>query len=426
MENIFKAPLADLLRPKTISEIVGQGHLLGKDRVLYKLVESGRVVNMVFYGPPGTGKTTLAEIIAKNSQKVFKKLNCTTASTADIKDIIAEIGTFQAINGVLLYLDEIQYFNKKQQQTLLEFIEKGQITLVVSTTENPYFYIYSALLSRTNVFEFKAVPSSEISKALLRAVSFIQSKHKNFALTSDSLDQISLASGGDVRKALNILELAAISVNFGEVDQDTVSQLITKSAMKYDKAGEEHYDLLSAFQKSMRGSDPDAAVHYLARLLEAGDLASVCRRLMVCVCEDVGLAYPAAINFAKSCVDIAFQVGLPEARIPLADAVVMVCLSPKSNSAYLAIDRAIKDVNSGRTGPIPRHLQNKHCDGEDAEVKGQFYKYPHDFAGHFAQQQYLPDAIKNAKYYEFCDNKTEQGFKKFWDAIKNNKNIYKF
>ncbi len=413
-------PLADLLRPKNIEEIVGQEHLLGENKTLKNMIESGNAVNLAFYGPPGTGKTTLAEIIAKKSNKTFRKLNCTTSGTSDIKEIIAEIGTFSAPGGVLLYLDEIQYFNKKQQQTLLEFIENGQITLIVSTTENPYFYIHSALLSRMIVFEFKSVSKEEILKALNRAILQLQKEHKNLKASDDALTQISYSCGGDVRKSLNILELAAISSNFGEITVEIILQLSDKSSMKYDKSGDEHYNLLSAFQKSMRGSDENAAIHYLARLLESGNLSSVCRSLMVCACEDVGLAHHQAITFVKSCVDIAFQVGLPEARIPLADAVIMVCLSPKSNSAYKAINKAISDIKSGKTGPIPRKLQNKHFDGEDAKVKGQNYLYPHDLENHFVKHQYLPDAIKNVKYYEFGKNKNEQNFKAFWETVKIN------
>jgi len=411
-------PLADFLRPAEISEMVGQEHLLSENKALRKIIDSRKTVNLAFYGSPGTGKTTLAEIIAKNSNTMFKKLNCTTASTADIKEIISTIGTFGTQNGILLYLDEIQYFNKKQQQTLLEFIENGQIILIVSTTENPYFYIHSALLSRMIVFEFKPIPKDEVLKALNRAMLFLQKEHKRLKVDDGTLLQITYSCGGDVRKALNILELAAISSNFGEVNTETILQLSDKSYMKYDKSGDEHYDLLSAFQKSMRGSDPDAAIHYLARLLESGDLPSVCRRLMVCACEDVGLAYPQAITFVKSCVDIALQVGMPEARIPLADAVILVCLSPKSNSACNAINKAISDIKSGKSGSIPRHLQNKHFDGEDVRVKGQNYLYPHHFENHFVKQQYLPDAIKSAKYYEFGQNKNEQLFKNFWDEFK--------
>ncbi|BED91791.1 MAG: AAA family ATPase [Candidatus Improbicoccus pseudotrichonymphae] len=410
-------PLADLLRPTSIDEIVGQSHLLGEDKALRKIIESKTEVNLAFYGPPGTGKTTLAEIIAKNSQKYFKKLNCTTASTADIKEIISNIGTFQALNGILLYLDEIQYFNKKQQQTLLEFIENGSITLIASTTENPYFYVHSALLSRMTVFEFKLVSRNEIIKALNRAVLFLQKENQNLTVNDEALEQISFTCGGDVRKSLGILELAAISANFRKINRGTVLQLSNKSAIKYDKSGDEHYDLLSSFQKSMRGSDPSASIHYLARLLESGDLASVCRRLMICACEDVGLAYPNCVNFVKSCVDIAFQVGIPEAHIPLADAVIFVCLSPKSNSAYNAINKAISDVKHNFVGAIPRHLQNTHFDGEDAKIKGQHYLYPHEFPNHYVKQQYLPDEIKNIKYYEFGENKTEQGFKEYWNKI---------
>lgn len=416
-------PLADRLRPETLDDIVGQKHLLAKDKPLRKIIESGEIPNLIFYGPSGVGKTTLATYIAKKTNRMLKKLNGTTASTADIKETVSQLNTFSGMNGILLYLDEIQYFNKKQQQTLLEYIENGSITLIASTTENPYFYVYNAILSRSTVFEFKSVEPSEIEKAVYRAADFL-SKEKGIKITftEDSAKKIALGCGGDVRKAMNTVELSVIATDEvdGEklVDISTVSQLVQKSAFKYDKDGDEHYDIVSAYQKSMRGSDYNAALHYLARLLEAGDLPSACRRLMVCACEDVGLAYPQIIPIVKSCVDIAQAVGLPEARIPLADAVVMVCNAPKSNSAYNGINAAMQDIKSGKTGAIPRQLQNMHYDGEDNQNKGQFYLYPHDYPDHYVKQQYLPDAIKNRVYYEYGDNKNEQAFKAYWDKIK--------
>lgn len=416
-------PLADRFRPNSLDDIVGQKHLLGEGKPLRRIIESGEVPNLIFYGPSGVGKTTLANYIARKTNKTFKKLNGTNASTADIKEIVAQLDTFSGINGILLYIDEIQYFNKKQQQTLLEYIENGSITLIAATTENPYFYVYNAVLSRSTVFEFKSVPPEEIQKAVLRATAMLEDEQGvKIDLPSNCTQKIALGCGGDVRKAMNTLELSVIASDKKdgviEVTLDIVQQLVQKSSMRYDKNGDEHYDIVSAYQKSMRGSDADAALHYLARLLEAGDLPGACRRLMVCACEDVGLAYPQIIPIVKSCVDIAQAVGLPEARIPLADAVIMVCNAPKSNSAYNAINSAMHDVQSGKTGPVPRQLQNMHYDGEDNQNKGQFYIYPHDYPNHYTYQQYLPDAIKDRKYYEYGDNKNEQAFKNYWDKIK--------
>lgn len=422
----MKKPLADRFRPAVIDDIVGQKHLIGEGKPLRKIIESGEVPNLIFYGPSGVGKTTLATYIANKTNRTLKKLNGTTASTADIKEIVAGLDTFEGLNGILLYLDEIQYFNKKQQQTLLEFIENGSITLIASTTENPYFYVYGAILSRSTVFEFKSVEPSEVERAVHRAAEML-SKEQGYELrlSDECVRKIAMGCGGDVRKAMNAVELSAIATDeldgVREVSIETVEQLVQKSAVRYDKDGDEHYDILSAYQKSMRGSDPDAALHYLARLLEAGDLPGACRRLMVCACEDVGLAYPQLIPIVKSCVDIANAVGLPEARIPLADAVVMVCSSPKSNSAYLGIDSAMRDLRSGNYGPVPRQLQNKHYDGEDNPDKGQHYIYPHDYPNHYTPQQYLPDAIKDKKYYRFGDNKNEQAFRAYWEKIKKEK-----
>ncbi len=422
---MMSSPLADRIRPSTLDDVVGQQHILGKGKALRRIIESGEIPNMVFYGPSGVGKTTVASIIAKNTNKYLVKLNGTNASTADIKDAVAQVNTLNGINGVLLYLDEIQYFNKKQQQTLLEFIENGSITLIASTTENPYFYVYNAVLSRSTVFEFKSVEPKDVEAAVERAFSILSEERGEKIVLEDGVSKyIASACGGDVRKAMNAAELTVLtadqSENFGGlyITLELASQLTQRSAMRYDREGDEHYDIVSAYQKSMRGSDPDAALHYLARLLDAGDLPSACRRLMVCACEDVGLAYPQIIPIVKSCVDIAEAVGLPEARIPLADAVVLVATSPKSNSAYNAINDAMKDVKSHGALPIPRQLQNKHYDGDEVQNKGQFYVYPHDYPNHWIYQQYLPDALKNTKYYKFGDNKNEQAFKSYWDKIK--------
>ncbi|MCY1714834.1 replication-associated recombination protein A [Caproiciproducens galactitolivorans] len=417
------APLADRLRPQSLDDIVGQHHLLDPDKALRRIIDSGDIPNMIFYGPSGIGKTTLASIIAKQTERSLYKLNGTTASTADIRSVVEQLDTFAAPNGILLYLDEIQYFNKKQQQTLLEFIENGQITLIASTTENPYFYIYNAILSRATVFEFKPVEKEDVLLAVRRAFRFMeQEQNRAIQVEEGAAEAIASSCSGDVRKAMNAVELCVLSGDERSdacfVTLEKAKELTQRSALRYDRAGDEHYDILSAFQKSMRGSDPDAAIHYLARLVVAGDLPSICRRLMVCACEDVGLAYPQIIPIVKAAVDAAMQVGFPEARIPLADAVILVCNSPKSNSAYCAIDAAVADVQKGKIGNIPRQLQNKHYDGEDNPNKGQFYKYPHDYPDKWVEQQYLPDELKNARYYEYGQNKTEQAYRSYWNRIK--------
>ena len=418
-------PLADILRPETLDDVVGQEHILGPDGMLRRIVESGEVPNMIFYGPSGTGKTTVASIIAKRTNRSLRRLNATTAGIADIRAIIDELDTFMTPGGVLLYLDEIQYFNKKQQQSLLQYIENGDITLIASTTENPYFYIYPAVLSRSTVFEFKSITPADAIPGIQRALRFLEAENGvTYAPEDGLLPFIAEASGGDMRKALGICELTVLSAGMAETGKTVpltlarAEEVCKRTGAHYDRGGDAYYDLLSAFQKSMRGSDPDAAVHYLARILEAGDLPSACRRLMVCACEDVGLAYPMIIPIVKAAVDIAFQVGLPEARIPLADAVILVATSPKSNAAYNAINAAMADVEKGRGGPVPRQLQNKHFDGADAAVRGQHYLYPHDFPNHWTRQQYLPDNLKNTVYYTFGDSKTEQSAKAYWDAIK--------
>ena len=416
-------PLADRLRPSTLDDIVGQKHILGEGKPLRKIIESNKIPNLIFYGPSGVGKTTLATYIARKTNMTFKKLNGTTASTSDLKDIFKELDGFAGLNGVLLYLDEIQYFNKKQQQTLLEYIENGKITLIASTTENPYFYVYNAILSRSTVFQFKPVPYEEVEKAVRRAFSILADENGiSVEINDKTVKTISVACGGDVRKAMNSAELSFLATDTVDgvktITEETAKDLTQRSAMRYDREGDEHYDILSAYQKSMRGSDANAALHYLARLLIAGDLISACRRLMVCACEDVGLAYPNLIPIVKSCVDIAMSVGLPEARIPLADAVIMVCNAPKSNSGEMAIDKAMSDIKAGNVGSIPRQLQNTHYDGEDNQNKGQHYLYPHDYNHHYVVQQYLPDILKDRQYYTYGDNKNEQAFKAYWDKIK--------
>ena len=415
-------PLADLLRPTTLDEVYGQEHILGEGAILRRLIDSGKIPNMVFYGPSGTGKTTVANIIAKQTNRTLFKLNATTASTADIKEIVSQLDTFLAPNGVLLYLDEIQSFNKKQQQSLLEHIENGKITLIASTTENPYFYVFNAILSRSTVFEFKQIDSAAALKAVKRAVSYMEQRTALEATAEEgALEYIAGACGGDIRKALNAVEVlfsAGQSVD-GKLtltlsDAKAVTQ---KSALRADRDGDNHYDLLSALQKSIRGSDPDAACHYLARLLEAGQMQSACRRLMVIAAEDVGLAFPQIIPIVNACVDMALKLGMPEARIPLGDAAVLMATSPKSNSGHVALDAALADVRKGKTGDFPRHLQNIHADSYTME-REQGYLYPHDFPGHWVKQQYLPDALVGTRYYEYGPNKLEQAAKQYWETIK--------
>lgn len=421
----MNSPLADRLRPKKIEEVAGQKHLLSDGKVLRRIIDSGEMPNLIFYGPSGVGKTTVANIIAENCGKKLYHLNATTASTADIKEIINSIGSAFSTDGILLYLDEIQYFNKKQQQILLSYIENGDITLIASTTENPYFYVYNAILSRSTVFEFKTLSSEDILSVLKRGIDVLsEEKGKKIIIGDESLKKMATAAAGDVRRSLNMLELCVITAEVGDdivISDKIAEEILASNAVRYDREGDEHYDIISAYQKSMRGSDPDAAIYYLGRLLAAGDLPSACRRLLVCANEDVGLAHPQIIPIVKAAVDTAMMVGLPEARIPLANAVILVATSPKSVSAYNAINSAMTDIEMGIGGDIPRTLQNKHFDGEDAEVKGQNYKYPHDYPWHYVNQQYLPDNIKNKKYYTYGDNKTEQKYKEYWDKIKNNK-----
>ena len=414
-------PLADSIRPRTLDEVVGQKHILGKGRPLRNIIESGQIPNMIFYGSSGIGKTTVANIIAESTEMQLFKLNGTSCSTADIKDIISARGTFGfgKENGILLYLDEIQYLNKKQQQSLLEYTENGDITLIASTTENPYFYVYNAILSRSTVFEFKPVDKEDVIPALKRAFEIAcKNNELDYSFSEEAFEYIASGCGGDVRKGINTVELCLLAANNGVIDLELAKQLTQKSAMKYDRAGDQHYDILSAFQKSIRGSDENAALHYLARLIAANDMASICRRLLVIACEDVGLAYPSAIPIVKACVDSALQLGFPEARIPLADAAVLLATAPKSNSAYMAINMAIQDGEQGNTGDFPRHLQNVHCDGEGAAVKGQNYLYPHDYPNHYVEQQYLPDNIKDRIYYKFGDNKFEQAAYEYRKKIK--------
>jgi len=415
-------PLADRIRPQDLDDVLGQGHILGKDGLLRRVIDSGKIPNMVFYGPSGTGKTTVANIIAQRSGRALRRLNATTASLADIRDVMDQVGTMLAPNGVLLYLDEIQYFNKKQQQSLLEFIENGKITLIASTTENPYFTIFNAILSRSTVFEFKMLTAEDLLPAVDRGIALQARELGVKAVCQDGVrEHLASSCGGDVRKALNAVELLMTASRIQDgvltITLEDARLVAQRSAMRYDRDGDDHFDIASALMKSLRGSDPDAALHYLARLLEAGDMLTAIRRILCSASEDIGMAYPQAASIVKSCVDSALQLGLPEARLPLAQAAILLATAPKSNSVVNAIDAALADVRAGRTGDYPRHLQNVHADGAGFE-REQGYLYPHDFPGHWVEQQYLPDAIKDQVYYEYGPNKNEQAAKAYWDKIK--------
>ena len=417
-------PLADRIRPDKLEDFVGQSHLIGTDKLLYKIIKSGKISNMIFYGPSGTGKTTMANIAAKMCNKRLYKLNATNASVSDIKAIIGDIGAIGSENGILLYLDEIQNFNKKQQQSLLEVIENGSVTLIASTTENPYFYVYNAILSRSSVFEFKPLEKEDVEKAIKRGVKILEKELGiKIKFEKGALDAIAQTCGGDVRKSLNTLELCVNAAGDAldgiiKISIAMVEQAVAKKAFRHDRDGDSHYDVLSGFQKSIRGSDPDAAVHYLARILQAGDLASACRRLMVIASEDIGLAYPMAATIVKSCVDSALQLGLPEARIPLAQATLVLATAPKSNSAICAIDAALADIEAGMAGEIPAHLKDSHYGGAQKLGHGTDYKYPHNYRNHYVKQEYLPENLRGRKYYVPSDNKNENAIKKYWEEVK--------
>ena len=415
-------PLADEIRPTTLDEVVGQKHILGEDGLLRRVIQGGNVPNLIFYGPSGTGKTTVANIIARQTNRPLHRLNATTASIADIKAIMDEIGTLMAPEGVLLYLDEIQYFNKKQQQSLLEFMENGKITLIASTTENPFFAVFGAVLSRATVFEFKQITAEDALPAIERGISIMEKRLGAEVVCEEGVQEhIASCCGGDIRKAMNAIELllSAAKREQGKilVALSDTKTAVQKSAMRYDREGDAHFDIASALMKSMRGSDPDAALHYLARLLEAGDMLTAIRRILCSASEDVGMAYPQAALIVKALVDNALQLGLPEARLPLAQAVVLLATAPKSNSVYMGMAAAMADVRAGRVGGIPRELQNVHADSAGLE-REQGYLYPHDYPGHWVKQQYLPDELKNRRYYEYGDNKTEQAARRYWEEIK--------
>ncbi len=422
----MKTPLADRIRPSSLDEVVGQKHLIGEGKLLRRIIENNEVPNMIFYGPSGVGKTTIANIIASNTGKTLEKLNATTASVSDIKRIVDQLDTFLAPNGVLLYLDEIQHFNKKQQQSLLEYMENGKITLIASTTENPYFYIYNAVLSRSIVFEFKPLSADDIEEAVQRGIEILKNdvySSYDVEIEDNVIKHIANTANGDVRKALNAVEALFLAVHPDmdgviRIPLELAEQAVQKKALRYDKDGDSHYDILSAFQKSVRGSDPDAAIHYLARLVAADDLQSICRRVLVMASEDIGLAYPQAAAIVNACVNSALQLGFPEARIPLAEAVILLATAPKSNSAINAIDKALEDIKNTDTGDIPQHLKDSHYGGAKTLGHGIEYKYPHSYPNHYIAQQYLPDNIKDKVYYKFGENKTEGAAREYWKRIK--------
>ncbi len=427
----YARPLADKIRPTTLDDVVGQSHILGRSGLLRRVVDSGLVPNMIFYGPSGTGKTTVASILARKTQRELFKLNATTATTADIREVTSGVNTLMAPGGVLLYLDEIQYFNKKQQQSLLEFLENGSVTLIASTTENPYFAVYNAILSRSTVFEFRPLTAADIRPAVLRAIKIVEHElGRGIVCPDEAVRHISAACGGDVRKAITAVELLTHAALGHPTEPDAEpaapltltledAQSVTQaSAQRYDRDGDAHYDILSAFQKSIRGSDPDAGLHYLARLLSAGDLLSACRRLLVIASEDVGLAYPQAVMIVKACVDSALQLGLPEAQLPLGQAVVLLATAPKSNAAAVGIWSAMDDLKNGRTGDVPDHLKDSHYQGAKKLGRGESYRYAHDFPHHYVKQRYLPLEMGDRRYYTFGDNKVEQAARAYWDMVK--------
>ncbi|SJN83551.1 Replication-associated recombination protein A [Clostridioides difficile] len=416
-------PLADKIRPKTMNDVIGQSHIIGNGKILSKILQSNFLPNMIFFGPPGVGKTTVAEIIAERSNKSFYKINATNSSLEDIKKVISELGSINNVNGVLLYIDEIQSFNKKQQQSILEFMENGSITLIASTTENPYHYVYKALLSRSTVFEFKPLEKLDIEKGLKRAVEVLnEDSYMDIKCNNNAIEDIAILSDGDMRRALNILEVVVYSTkpnkdNITYIDSDVIRASTFNKIINYDKNGDSHYDILSAFQKSIRGSDPQASIHYLARLIKGGDLISICRRLLVIASEDIGLAYPNAIVIVKACVDSAMQLGFPEAKIPLAEATILLATSPKSNSACIAIMKAMDELDKEFVKDIPNSIKDAHYSGSKEIGRGCGYKYPHNFKNHYVKQQYLPDSIKDSIYYIPQENKTEKNIKKYLEYL---------
>ena len=416
-----ESPLASRLRPRTLDEVVGQQHIIGKDKLLYRAIKADKLGSVIFYGPPGTGKTTLAKVIANTTQADFKQINATVAGKKDMEEVVTEAKNNMGMYGrrTILFVDEIHRFNKGQQDYLLPFVEDGTLTLIGATTENPYFEVNGALLSRSRIFELKPLEKDDIKQLIYRAVTDSERGMGTYRvkIEEDAADFLADTANGDARAALNAVELGVLTTERSEdglihIDLAAAQECIQKRAVRYDKDGDNHYDTISAFIKSMRGSDPDAAVYYLARMLYAGeDIKFIARRIMICASEDVGNADPQALNVAVSAAHAAERIGLPEAQIILSQAASYVACAPKSNAAYVAIQNAMENVKTTRTMPVPVHLQDRHYKGAAKLGHGEGYKYAHDYPKHYVKQQYLPDGMEGTVFYEPSDNGYEKQIK---------------
>ncbi len=428
-----ESPLASRLRPVTLEEVVGQRHIIGKDKLLYRAIKADKLSSVLFYGPPGTGKTTLAKVIANTTSAEFTQINATSAGKKDMEEVVKKAKELRGMYGkkTILFIDEIHRFNKGQQDYLLPFVEDGTVILVGATTENPYFEVNPALISRSIIFELKSLAKEDIKELLKRAVTDEEKGMGAYGVKAeeDAIDFLADIANGDARAALNAIELGVLTTERGEdgaihITLDVASECIQKRAVKYDKNGDNHYDVISAFIKSMRGSDPDAAIYYLARMLYAGeDIKFIARRMMICAAEDVGMADPNALNIAVSAAMAAERLGLPEARIPLAEAAAYIATAPKSNTALLAIDKAYRTVGSTKTEQVPAHLQDAHYKSSAKLGRGIGYKYAHDYPMHYVRQQYLPDGLTEEKFYEPTGIGYEKQAAAYLDKIKNQEEL---